>query len=216
MEKLCSIDVCDRKVNSRGYCRAHYLRFKRGHKMDTPIKELSKTGRCTIENCDKKNHSGGLCATHHYRKKNNIPMDRPLKGTTRLCTVIDCTRTHHSKGYCAAHWKRYKDGKSLDTPIQEQSSLPFGSRRKNSAGYIMIKSEKHGWIREHRLVMEQHLGRTLYDHENVHHKNGIRDDNRIENLELWSNYQPNGQRVIDKIEAYKDFLIQYGFQILPS
>lgn len=59
-----------------------------------------------------------------------------------------------------------------------------GGRTKNAQGYVRIWIAKGKYEVEHRLVMEKHLGRKLTKDENVHHINGIRDDNRIENLLL--------------------------------
>lgn len=94
-----------------------------------------------------------------------------------------------------------------------------GEKHIDKNGYVQIWKPNHpncrtaGYIHEHRYIMSEKIGRKLEKHENIHHINGNRSDNRIENLELWTTQQPSGQRVEDKIKWAIQFLKTYGYEI---
>ena len=72
------------------------------------------------------------------------------------------------------------------------------------------RAGKGNYVFEHIIVMEQILGRYLLPAETVHHRNGIRDDNHPENLELWTRPQPTGIRVSDAVAWAREILALYA------
>jgi hypothetical protein len=87
---------------------------------------------------------------------------------------------------------------------------------KTKEGYILLynpnhkNARKNGYLFEHTYNMSKKIERPLIKNETVHHKNGIKDDNRIENLELWSRNHSPGQRVKDLLEFSKNIISLYG------
>jgi hypothetical protein len=231
MKKICSYAPCDREQATKGLCKGHYNQQWLGKEL-TPIRpggiqNNRKFFSCKVDNCENPHSAKEFCKNHYNQHYAGRPVgelkakrkDKKKQTKENMCAFPGCDYLWISRGYCTTHSGQLLYAEKL-TPIKKKfQPTDWGDWATDKDGYVIrykgVREREGGPVvfrkrqLQHRLVMEEHIGRPLKNTENVHHKNGVKDDNRIENLELWSTGQPAGQRVKDKLEYAREILEEY-------
>ena len=143
------------------------------------------------------------------------------KETSTIC--LHCEQTFAYKIYGEGRAKHYNRNQKFCSRECAKLFQTKGWGLDKNGYEVHYRSNGQGkrvYVLRHRQVMEDFLGRKLFTHETVHHRDGNRSNNDLSNLELWSGRHGKGQRVEDKVDfclsflqEYPDFLAECGFAL---
>ena len=181
---------------------------------------MNKCEACSKEFCPIKGHPQQrfcslFCRRHTWSRSRFELPPKMKKLSCAVCGHEFIQKRRTNTEYCNQNCKKlgvFRKFRGLEVYGPKKHIKGSGYIQANGYKVLSLKhpnSSKRNQILEHTLIMSNKLGRALRKGETVHHKNGIRDDNRLENLELWSKSHPPGQRVEDKIQWCKEFLESY-------
>lgn len=212
-EKTCSgVAECGKKHCAQGFCSPCYQAKKvKGEIFNKP--PVNAGNICSVEGCEKEARTKGLCVAHYEKfLKYGDPLAYAPRRTGVPCAIEGCKNSAIARGWCRMHYGRWtQTGDPLGTKIKN-----WKKDKVDEQGYIQVfapdhpNARKSNRVPKHRMVMSEFLGRALRKNENVHHINGVKTDNRIENLELWVTTQPKGQRPQDLVAHAKKILKIYA------
>lgn len=218
--KICKKQDCQKAAIARGLCPTHYCAGRRRGEF-APQKLTRVNGNtCRVEACSKIAISRGYCSAHYCKVlKYGDPLASAPKKTGGICGTKDCKGAVVAKGLCPKCYGLFRvRGKVVHSEWYRKKF----TRLIDDNGYATVfapnhgNARKNGRVAEHRYVMSKILGRPLLDGENVHHRNGVKSDNRPENLELWVTSQPSGQRPKDLVDWARQILERYSPEILAA
>jgi hypothetical protein len=224
-DAICSVELCDRALYTRGLCEPHYRRLLRSGSVSPETQIGEKRLRlCSVDRCERAATERGLCHGHYLRvvRTGELRPDRPLgRRVNTVCQVDGCLRRAELRELCRPHAnrKRKHGDVQADKPIREVAGVGFDS---HGYWHVPVPPELRHLsggrtpYPEHRLVMAMMLGRPLFDDESVHHRNGDRHDSRPVNLELWTRWQPAGQRIGDRVRHALELLDRYAPELLAG